>query len=82
MGEIGEHFEKFLREEVPENPLKAECYLPTVVSSLLSAHKCDVKVLHTSEKWHGVTYKEDKPALVSAIQGMKENGLYPKLLWD
>ena len=82
MGEIGEHFEKFLKEEVPENPLKAECYLPTVVSSLLSAHKCDVKVLHTSEKWHGVTYKEDKPALVSAIQGMKDNGLYPKMLWE
>ena len=82
MDRIGEYFEKFLKEELPENPIKAECYLPTVVSKLLSAGFCDVKILHTSEKWHGVTYKEDKPALVSAIREMKEKGKYPKVLWN
>ena len=82
MGLIGEHFERFLAEEVPEDPMKKECYLPTVVSSLLSEGKCDVKILRTSEKWHGVTYKEDKPALVSAIKAMKENGVYPRVLWN
>ena len=81
MGLIGEHFERFIAEEVPEDPMKKECYLPTVVSSLLSEGKCDVKILRTSEKWHGVTYKEDKPALVSAIQEMKESGKYPRYLW-
>ena len=81
MDGIGEHFERFMREEVPLNPEKAECYLPTVVSELLAAGKCDVKVLHTSEKWHGVTYKEDKPGLVESIREMKEAGLYPKMLW-
>lgn len=82
MGRIGEQFERFLAEEVPEDPMKKECYLPTVVSSLLDEGKCDVKILRTSEKWHGVTYKEDKPALVSAIQEMKESGKYPRYLWD
>ncbi len=82
MDEINEHFEKFLKEEVPANPLKAECYLPSVVSALLSDGKCDVKVLHTTEKWHGVTYKEDKPALVEAIEKMKAGGKYPKPLWE
>ncbi len=82
MGLIGEHFERFIAEEVPEDPMKKECYLPTVVSSLLSEGKCDVKILRTSEKWHGVTYKEDKPALVSAIKAMKENGVYPRVLWN
>lgn len=82
MGEIGGYFDRFLKEEVPANPLKAECYLPTVVSGLLSTGKCDVKVLHTTEKWHGVTYKEDKPGLVEAIKKMKEEGEYPRILWD
>ena len=81
MGRIGAHFERFLKEEVAENPLKAECYLPTVVSALLSEGKCDVQVIKTSDKWHGVTYKEDKPALTEAIREMKRDGLYPQSLW-
>lgn len=81
MGRIGTHFERFLKEEVAENPLKAECYLPTVVSALLSEGKCDVQVIKTSDKWHGVTYKEDKPALTEAIREMKRDGLYPQSLW-
>ncbi len=81
MGRIGTHFERFLKEEVAENPLKSECYLPTVVSALLSEGKCDVQVIKTSDKWHGVTYKEDKPALTEAIREMKRDGLYPQSLW-
>ena len=81
MSQIGGFFEKFMREEVPSNPEKAECYLPSVVSELLAESKCDVKVLHTSEKWHGITYKEDKPGLVSAIKSMKDEGIYPINLW-
>ena len=81
MGRIGAHFERFLKEEVAKNPLKAECYLPTVVSALLSEGKCDVQVIKTSDKWHGVTYKEDKPALTEAIREMKRDGLYPQSLW-
>lgn len=82
MQAIGKYFLAFLKESVPENPLKAECYLPAVVSKLLREGRCDVKVLRTSEKWHGVTYKEDKPALTEAIKSMKENGIYPAHLWD
>ena len=82
MGEIGGYFERFLKEEVPGNPMKAECYLPTVVSGLLDAGKCNVKVLHTTEKWHGVTYKEDKPGLVEAIKKMKKEEKYPGNLWE
>ena len=81
MGRIGAHFERFLKEEVAKNPLKSECYLPTVVSALLSEGKCDVQVIKTSDKWHGVTYKEDKPALTEAIREMKRDGLYPQSLW-
>lgn len=82
MQAIGKHFEVFLKESVPEKPLKAEFYLPAVVSKLLGEGKCDVKVLRTSEKWHGVTYKEDKPSLTEAIKSMKDKGLYPAYLWE
>ena len=81
MDTIGAKFERFLQEEVPGNPLKAECYLPTVVSALLSEKRCDVHILKTSGKWHGVTYIEDKPALTEAVSRMKEDGLYPRYLW-
>ena len=40
-----------------------------------------VKVLETDEKWYGVTYKEDKPVVVKAIQDLKDSGLYPEYLW-
>lgn len=82
MGEIGRYFDRFIRDEVPKDPEKAECYLPSAVSAVLEERKCDVKVLHTTEKWHGVTYKEDKPGLVEAIRGLKASGVYPKKLWE
>jgi hypothetical protein len=41
-----------------------------------------VEVLPTTEKWYGVTYKEDKPVVVEAIRRMKEAGVYPADLWE
>ena len=78
MSRIGGFFERFMQDEVPADPEKAECYLPSVVSGLLTDGKCDVKVLRTSAKWHGITYKEDKPGLVEAIHDMKKEGIYPE----
>ena len=41
-----------------------------------------VKVLSSKDKWFGVTYKEDKPFVVSSIQALKDKGIYPDKLWD
>ena len=49
---------------------------------LLKEKKATVKVLTTQDKWYGVTYKEDKPVVVAAIQKLKDQGLYPQGLWD
>ena len=57
-------------------------YLPAVVSDLLAEDKAVVKVLESEDKWYGVTYKEDKPVVVAAIQALKDEGLYPQKLWD
>ena len=41
-----------------------------------------VKVLRSTDKWYGVTYREDKPQVVAAIAAMTQSGLYPERLWD
>ena len=63
-------FEDFLRSSLPGNPLKCEYYLPTVVTEALETGKAEVKVLTTPDKWHGITYREDKPELVAALAAM------------
>ena len=70
-------FAEFLRENMPVNPLKCEYYLPSVVTAALQQGKADVRVLTSTDKWHGITYREDKPELVAALQQMSAQGLYP-----
>ena len=74
-------FPAFLDRTLAENPLKGEFYLPGVVTQLLDEGKARVKVLRSGDRWYGVTYKEDKPAVVKAIAGMTAAGLYPDRLW-
>ena len=76
--ELETGFQKFLREELPGNPLKAEYYLPFAVDGLLQEGKASVQVLTSQDKWYGVTYKEDKEMVVNAIAGLKKQGLYPE----
>ena len=74
-------FPAFLDRALAENPLKAEYFLPAVVSQLLDEGKARVKVLRSEDKWYGVTYREDKEAVVAAIAEKTRAGLYPAKLW-
>ena len=74
-------FTEFLAKALPQNPLKAEYYLPGVVSGLIAQGKAQVQVLKSADKWYGVTYKEDKPAVERAVRDMIARGLYPQRLW-
>ena len=74
-------FPLFLDKALAENPLKGEYFLPSVVSQLIDNGKARVRVLKSRDQWYGVTYKEDKEAVVSALQAMKDKGLYPEILW-
>ncbi len=71
-------FVAFFKENLPVNPLKCEYYLPSVVTAALQRGDADVYVLTSPDKWHGITYREDKPELVAALRQMSEDGLYPK----
>ncbi|MBE5038220.1 nucleotidyltransferase [Subdoligranulum sp. DSM 109015] len=74
-------FADFLRQNVPVNPLKCEYYLPSVVSAALADGRAQVRVLTSPDKWHGITYREDKPELVAALKAMTDAGTYPQGLW-
>ena len=71
-----------LDEKLPANPLKGEFFLPFVVDELLKEGKASAKMLPTSDVWHGVTYKEDKPLVSAAIKKLKDDGEYPVNLWE
>lgn len=75
-------FPEFLKKGLEENPMKCEYFLPSVVSNLIEEDKADVKVLRSEDRWYGITYKEDKEAVVSAVQKLKDTGVYPQHLWE
>lgn len=81
MKEMEARFPAFLEQAIKENPLKAEFYLPLAVDQLLKEKKAKVKILKSTDRWHGVTYKEDKQSVVDALQAMKDKGIYPEKLW-
>jgi NDP-sugar pyrophosphorylase family protein len=77
LNECAKRFPKFLDESIPKNPEKCEFFLPTVVSELIGEGLADVKVLDNTDKWYGVTYKEDKVTVVEAFKSLKKEGIYP-----
>ena len=60
---------------------KSEYYLPGAVDEIMHKGLCDVKVYPTTASWYGVTYSEDKPAVVASIKALIDGGEYPENLW-
>lgn len=82
LDEAWNRFPAFLDRALAENPEKAEYFLPSVVSQLIEEGRARVKVLRSGDKWYGVTYREDKPAVTAAIAEKTAAGLYPDRLWE
>ncbi|MDR0381215.1 MAG: nucleotidyltransferase [Oscillospiraceae bacterium] len=74
-------FPAFLDRRLPEDPLGCEYLLPQEVDSLLRRGLADVRVLESGEVWYGVTYREDRKAVVGAVAEMHGTGRYPTPLW-
>ena len=73
-------FDEFLEKLDPEN-LKGEYLLPTIIGDLLKEGKMRVEVRKSHDEWFGVTYKEDKPDVVAAIQKLIKDGVYSEKLF-
>lgn len=69
-------------EENRADLTKCEYYLPSAVKNMIARGGCDVKVLPTRAKWYGVTYHEDREAVVKALEDKIEAGEYPRQLWS
>lgn len=82
MDEMIKMFPEFLEKAIKENPLKGEFFLPLAVDRLIKTNKATVKVLESSDKWYGVTYKEDRQNVVDALQSLKDKGFYPEALFS
>lgn len=64
-----------------ENEAKKEYLLPSLVGDLVKANEVQVSVLKTSDRWFGVTYKEDKDYVVSSFRELIDRGEYPVRLF-
>ena len=78
--ELEHGFPKFLDGLKPED-IKAEYLLPKIIDDLVQEGKAKVRVLDTPDKWFGVTYQEDKQAVVDAIRGLIRDGVYKEKLF-
>ena len=78
-GQLYEQFQRFLKRYGDD--LKAECYIPSTVNSLIQAQQARVKVLRSGDAWFGVTYREDHPRVEQSILRLVEGGTYPRKLW-
>lgn len=72
-------FSQFLATSGQE--LKSEFYIPTATKAFIESKRGNVKVISTSSKWFGVTYKEDAPQVLESIENLIEQGVYPTNLW-
>mgnify|MGYP001469745290 FL=1 len=78
-GYLESMFIQFLKEE--GDALKSEYLIPSVVNNLIQTDRKSVHILHSSAKWFGVTYKEDKSYVMEEIKKLIKDGNYPKKLF-
>ena len=82
LDELHDRFPKWLEENLPKNPLKAEYFLPFVTNACIQDGSAVVRVLPCREQWYGMTYKEDMESVSAALRKMREQGVYPEKLLD
>lgn len=72
-------FTDFLQNHITKND--TEFYLPFAMNEVIRTGEARVKVLHTAEKWFGVTYREDRKMVMNSLRKLVTQGIYPSDLW-
>lgn len=78
-GEIERMWAEFLPANLDN--LKSEFYIPTVANNLIKEGKAAYEILPGGKTWFGVTYSDDKPIVIAALQKLHDEGEYPAKLW-
>mgnify|MGYP001082503852 CR=1 FL=1 len=73
------YFEDFLRNEAGDN-IKAECLLPMMVDQQMQKGALEVSVLHSADRWFGMTYRQDREVVAQELRRLHETGAYPESL--
>lgn len=71
---LEKEFKAFLDKNL--NEPKTEFFLPSVINKRIKEENKAVRVLETPEKWYGVTYREDAPAVHEHLLSLTEKGFY------
>lgn len=74
---LEERFKVFLDTTAKANPIKSEFYLPLTVNDMMADGIAETTVLHSRDRWYGMTYAADKADVQQAIAAMTEQGTYP-----
>ena len=74
-------FPKFL-SSLAEGDVKSEYILPGMIDSMVREGRATVKVIPTHDRWFGVTYREDKEAVVNAFKALYDQGVYQSELYS
>mgnify|MGYP002766080477 FL=1 len=78
---IEDNFKAFL-EENKDSLSTCEYLIPDLVEKAIKESYAQVKLLETTAKWQGITYREDKEKVVKEINKLIENNIYPSKLWN
>lgn len=78
---IEDNFKAFL-EENKKSLSTCEYLIPDLVEKAIKESYAQVKLLETTAKWQGITYREDKEKVVKEINKLIENNIYPSKLWN
>ncbi len=78
---LAENFGDFFNKNI-DNLEKCEWLIPDIVFQAINEGLVKVKVLNTTARWYGITYREDKEELVKQINKMIEDKIYPYNLWQ
>jgi NDP-sugar pyrophosphorylase family protein len=62
--------------------VKAECYLPWVVGTMLERKVAYVRALMARDRWIGITYMRDHASACRLIADLVTRGEYPESLWN
>jgi len=69
-------------EDNKDDLTKCEYLIPDIVCKNVVNKNVKVRVLPTTAKWQGITYKDDKEALVNGLNELVKCGEYPNNLWN
>ena len=78
---IEKYFPKFIID-LENNLDSCEYLIPDVIKYAINDNLIEVKVVDTTSRWHGITYKEDKTELVNSINELIKKDEYKSNLWE